>query len=178
MARDNPVGVETTGSGKSLPTLCARLPGSHGPDGHFLVDFSRLIGLCSLMVQSAHRDTHHTVAAGIMEALGKGFLIATAGVLAGLLIGTAPLASIGLWTVGVAATTGVACMVGSALVRNAGCDRCEDNGGGLPQAANVRDGMGATPGTEAAADVAPEERWARRMAMNGRRREHATGRGG
>ena len=37
--------------------------------------------------------------------------------------------------------------------------------------------MAAMPGVEAAGDVAPEERWARRMAMTGRQREHGTGTG-
>ncbi len=48
------------------------------------------------MVRSKHRDakeTHHTVSAGILESLGKGFLIATATVVAGMMFGTAHLAS-------------------------------------------------------------------------------------
>jgi hypothetical protein len=126
----------------------------------------------------AARDTHHTVSASILESLGKGFLIATAGVVASLLFGTAPLGSIGLWTVGVAAISGVGCMVGSALVRNAGFDCCEENVGGLPQVANGREGMAAMPGMEPVGEVEPEGRWARRMAMGDRQREHGTGRGG
>ena len=94
------------------------------------------------------RDTHHTVSANIMEALGKGFLIATAGVVAGLMFGTASMASMGLWTVGVAAASGVACMIGSALVRNAGCDRCEVTDGGLPQAAQAGEGMAVRRGSK------------------------------
>jgi hypothetical protein len=137
------------------------------------MDFSTLIWHWSLMERSGYRDTHHTVSAGILEALGKGFLIATAGVVAGLLFGTAPMASMGLWTVGVAAASGVGCMVGSALVRNAGCDRCEMTSGS-PQAAQVRE-VGV-PDVEATVDVAPEEHWARRMAMTGREREQQTGR--
>jgi hypothetical protein len=140
------------------------------------MDLSPLIWQWSLMVRSQHRDTHHTVSAGILDAVGRGFLIATAGVVAGLMFGTAPLAALSLWTVGVAAASGVACMIGSALVRNAGCDRCEENGGGSLQTANVREVVTAMPGVEADG-VAPEERWARRMAMNGRQREQLTGTG-
>jgi hypothetical protein len=47
-----------------------------------MVDSSPLIWQWSLMVRSNHRDareTHHTVSAGIMDAVGRGFLIATAG---------------------------------------------------------------------------------------------------
>jgi hypothetical protein len=69
-------------------------------------------------------------------------------------------------------------MIGSALVRNAGCDLCEENVGDSPQAAHGREGMAATPVMEAAGNVEPEESRARRMAMNGRQREHDPGRGG
>ncbi len=44
-----------------------------------------------------------------------------------------------------------------------------------PRVANVRESMAAMPVVEAAAEVAPNERWARRMAMSGRQREHGTG---
>jgi hypothetical protein len=121
------------------------------------------------------RDTHHTVSAGILDALGRGFLIATAGVVAGILFGTAHLAAMGLWTLGLAAASGVGCMISSALVRNAGCDRGEKNVGGSPRAADVRKVMAAMPAVEAAAEVAPEERRARRRVMTGRQREHGTG---
>jgi hypothetical protein len=121
------------------------------------------------------RDTHHTVSAGVLESLGKGFLIATASVVAGMMFGTAHLAAMGLWMIGVAAVSGVGCMIGSALVRNAGCARCEKKAGGSPRAAKVRKGMAATPVVEAAGDVVPEERWARRMATLDRQREHGVG---
>ena len=122
------------------------------------------------------RETHHTVSAGILESIGKGFLIATAGVVAGSLFGTAHLAAMGLWMIGLAAVSGVGCMVGSALVRNAGCDRCEKKGGGPGRAAKASKGMAAMPVVEVEED-APEERWARRMAMNGRQHGTGTGRG-
>lgn len=121
------------------------------------------------------RDTHHTVSAGILEALGKGFLIATAGVVAGLMFGTAPMASMGLWTVGVAAASGVACMIGSALVRNAGCGGGEDEIAESPRAGNVR-GMAATPVVEAAAEIESEDCRARRRVTASRERSHGTGR--
>lgn len=63
------------------------------------------------------------------------------------MFGTAPLASLALWTVGVAAVSGVACMVA------------------------------AVPGMEAAGDVAPDDRWARRMARCDQQRGHGTGMG-
>ncbi len=131
----------------------------------------------SIMVRP-DRDTHHTVTAGIMESIGKGFLIATAGMLAGAMFGTANLSAIGMWTTLAAATSGVACVVASALIRNAGYDRCEANGGGSPEPANGREVMTAVPGVEAVEGVAPEKRWSRRVAAAHRQREHATGRGG
>jgi hypothetical protein len=126
------------------------------------------------------RDTHHTVSAGILDALGRGFLIATAGVVAACFFGTAHLAAMGLWMIGLAAVSGVGCMIGSALVRNAGCDRCETKVGGSGRADHVRKVVAARPVVEAGEEAAPEERWARRMAMNGRQRERGsgTGRGG
>jgi hypothetical protein len=126
------------------------------------------------------RDTHHTVSASILDALGRGFLIATAGVVAGLMFGTANLAALSLWTIAVAAASGVGCMIGSALVRNAGCDRCEKKVGGSTRAAHAMEVTAAMPTVEAAADVASEERWARRMVMGRKQREHGVfnGRGG
>jgi hypothetical protein len=56
-----------------------------------------LIWQWSLMARLKHRDareTHHTVSAGILDALGRGFLIASAGVLAGVMFGTAHLTGI------------------------------------------------------------------------------------
>lgn len=132
------------------------------------------------MVSPKHiivRDTHHTVSAGVLDALGRGFLIATAGVVAGLMFGTANLAALSLWTIAVAAASGVGCMIGSALVRNAGGDRCDKKAGGSTRAATVRKGMAEMPVMEAAVDAAPEERWARRMAMSGRQRGNGTGTG-
>jgi hypothetical protein len=68
---------------------------------------------------------HHAVGAGVMDALGRGFLIATAGLVLGAIVGTSHLAALGLWTFGVAGAAGMGLMIGSALVRNAGCERQE-----------------------------------------------------
>jgi hypothetical protein len=114
------------------------------------------------------RESHHTVSAGILDALGRGFLIATAGVVAGALFGTANLAALSLWTIAVAAASGVGCMVGSALVRNAGCAPVEPKDGESTRAAQVRAALMQTPVVDAGENATPEERWARRMAMNGR----------
>ena len=119
-------------------------------------------------------DTPRTVSASVLDALGRGFLIATASFVAGTMLGTASLA-VGLWTIGVIAASGVACMVGSALVRNAGCYRYARKSGGSSRAAHA--GKVAAPVVEAAEDVAPEEYRARRRVMDGRQREHGTGRG-
>lgn len=70
-------------------------------------------------------ETLHDVASDILHALGKGFLIASAGVLLGAVIGTNHLAAFGLWTVGVAAAMGVGSVIGAAILRNAGCGRRE-----------------------------------------------------
>ena len=147
-----------------------------------MVDVSPVIWHFSHMARVKYRDareTHHTVSAGIMDALGRGFLIATASVIAGALFGTAHLAAMGVWMIGLAAVSGVGCMIGSALIRNAGCDRCEKKAGGPPRVARVRKVMAAMPAVEATVDVAPEERWAHRIAMIGGQREQdsSSGRG-
>jgi hypothetical protein len=120
---------------------------------------------------------HHTVSAGILDALGRGFLIATAGLVAGLMFGTAHLAALSLWTVAVAAASGVGCMVGSALVRNAGVDGGGQEAEDPAPAARVEKSIAATPAMEAGRDDVPGERWARRIAMSGERQEHSTGAG-
>jgi hypothetical protein len=127
--------------------------------------------------QTLAGDTQRTVSAGVLEALGKGFLIATAGLLAGLMFGTAHMPAISLWTVAVAAASGVGCMVGSALINHAEQKRWTKKPGWMPHAANVRKLRPAMPAVEAATDVAPEEFRARRMVMDGRQREHGSGRG-
>ena len=68
-------------------------------------------------------ETHHTVGASILDALGRGALIGTASIIVGAMIGTAHLASFGLWLLGVSAAAGVGLTVGAALVKNAGCNR-------------------------------------------------------
>jgi hypothetical protein len=126
--------------------------------------------------KSDGRDTHHTVSAGILESVGRGFLIATATVVAGVVIGTAQLAALGLWMVGAVAVSGVGCFIGSALVKNAGYDRCERKVGGSPRSPKLGKAIAATPVVDDAGDVASEERWARRVAASDRQREHGTGR--
>jgi hypothetical protein len=125
--------------------------------------------------QSDARDSHHTVSAGILESVGKGFLIATAGVVAGLMFGTAHLAAMGLYMLGVAAIAGAGCMIASALVRNAGYDRREQKPAGTSRAKHARKAIEVIPAVDAARDVAPEDRWTRRIAMTGRQREHGSG---
>ena len=103
-----------------------------------------------------------TVAAGILDALGRGFLIATAGVVAGMMFGTVHLAAMGfgLWTIGVAAASGVGCMVSSALVRNAAYDRRGKKAGVAPEAKQVSKPLVTPPTIQSAEDATPEERWA------------------
>jgi hypothetical protein len=119
-----------------------------------------------------------TVAANILDACGRGFLIATAGVVAGLMFGTVHLAAmgLGLWTIGVAATGGVGCLIGSALVRQVAYDR---GGARAAPASSPAPGKSrdATPAGEPARDDAPEEHRARRRVMDRRQREHNWGRG-
>ena len=146
------------------------------------MDFSPLIWQWSPMArwkQRDARDTHHTVSAGILDALGRGFLIATAGVVAGIMFGTVHLAAmgLGLWTIGVAAAGGIGCMIGSALIRNTGRHRIEKKAGESAHAPDVRKLEAPVPALEAAGEVAPEERRARRMVMTSRLREHGAGGG-
>jgi hypothetical protein len=147
---------------------------------HFVMDVPPLMWQWSPMArskQSNGRDTHHTVFSGILESVGKGFLIATATVVAGMMFGTAHLAAMGLWMLGVAAASGVGCMIGSAVVSNLGCDRSEKEVGGSPRGVHARKVTGTAPVVDTAGDVAPEERWAHRMALTGRQREQGTGTG-
>jgi hypothetical protein len=120
-----------------------------------------------------------TVAANILDACGRGFLIATAGVLAGLMFGTVHLAAmgLGLWTIGVAATGGIGCLISSALVRQAAYDRGGTKAAPVPEATTLRKARDAMPALEPARDVAPEERRARRMVIARRQREQGMGRG-
>ena len=144
--------------------------------GHFLVEVEPVFWQCSRMERGYARDTHHTVSAGILDALGRGFLIATAGVMAGLMFGTAPMASLAMWTVGVAAASGVACTIGSALVRNAGLDGCGQEANESPPLAEAGKCMATTPTVDAAVDIAPEESQARRRVMASRERGQSLGR--
>jgi hypothetical protein len=127
------------------------------------------------MAGGQNRDTHHTVSAGILEALGKGLLIATGGLMAGILFGTTHLASLSLWTVAVAAASGAGCIFGSALVRNAGFDGCGQVEDISMPAVGAEKSMAATPGVEAGADVAPEDWRARRRVMASRERGRGAG---
>jgi hypothetical protein len=121
-----------------------------------------------------------TVAANILDACGRGFLIATAGVVAGLMFGTVHLAAmgLGLWTVGVAATGGIGCLVGSALVRQAAYDRGGAKAAAVPESPALGKSRDAIPpAVERARDDAPEQHRARRRVLASRRREHGMGRG-
>jgi hypothetical protein len=66
-------------------------------------------------------ENHHTVGAKILEACGRGLLIATAGLVLGAMLGTSHLASVGAWTLGLAAAAGAGLTVGAAIVHNMGC---------------------------------------------------------
>jgi hypothetical protein len=120
-----------------------------------------------------------TVAANILDACGRGFLIATAGVVAGLMFGTVHLAAmgLGLWTIGVAATGGIGCLVGYALVRQAAYDRGGAKAAAAPGSPTLGKSRGAMPAGEPARDDAHEEHRARRRVLASRRREHGMGRG-
>lgn len=120
------------------------------------------------------RDTHHTVSAGILEAVGKGFLIATAGVVAGALYGTANLAVLSLWMIAVTAASGAGCLIGSTLVRNAGWDRCESDNGDSELAPSISKGQAASRSSDIARDDAFEARWVHRTATSGMQRERGS----
>jgi hypothetical protein len=96
-------------------------------------------------------ETHHTVSADILNSLGKGFLIATAGVIAGALFGTSRIAELGLWTVGVAVAAGIGCVIGGAIVRNLGC---RDHGAEEEEHRQLAETMALATAIEA--ETAPE----------------------
>jgi hypothetical protein len=129
----------------------------------------------SVMEADRYRETHHTVAGSILDAVGRGFLIATAGLVAGLLFGTTNMASLSLWTVGAAAASGVGCMVGSALVKNARSGGCEQETERSQPVAEAAKNIAATLGGEAA-DVEPEDCRARRRVTASRQHGHGSGR--
>jgi hypothetical protein len=118
---------------------------------------------------------HHAVGSGIMDALGRGFLIATAGLVLGAVVGTSQLAALGLWTLGVAGATGVGLMIGSALVKNAGCNRPEPASGEARQAGEVIALAGVTPVVLDAEAGTPAERQGQFVLLLTRQREAEVG---
>jgi hypothetical protein len=72
------------------------------------------------------------------------------------MFGTNHLAALSRWTVGVAAAGGIACMVGSALVRDAVFDGCDQETERSPPVAETGKSMAATPGVETAVEVTPD----------------------
>lgn len=95
------------------------------------------------------------------------------------MFGTVHLAAmgLGLWTIGVAATGGIGCLIGSALVRQAAYDRGGAKAAAVPEAPNLRKSRDAMPAVQPARDDAPEERRARRRVLAGRQREHGASAG-
>jgi hypothetical protein len=134
------------------------------------------------MARSKYRDAEdmpRTISSGVLDALGRGFLICSASVMAGLWFGTVNMAT-GMWAIGLVAAGGIACMVGSAMVKHAWCGHSERKTGGSPHAAKIGRGTPPVAAVEPAQETAPEEYRARRSVVDGRRREHGagTGRGG
>jgi hypothetical protein len=67
-------------------------------------------------------ETRHTISANILEAIGRGLMIATAGLVLGAILGTSSAAArFGAGALVASGVIGAGCMIGSALVRNAGC---------------------------------------------------------
>jgi hypothetical protein len=126
--------------------------------------------------QMVDPGTQRTVFSGVLESIGKGFLIATAGLVAGLMFGTQHMPLISLWTVAVATASGVGCMIGSALVKNAACNRWGGKSRWSPHAANVRKAAPALTVVDAAQDAVQDEWRARRRVTERRQREQSTGR--
>jgi hypothetical protein len=122
------------------------------------------------------KDTHHTVSADILNALGKGCLIATGGLIAGILLGTANPALLSLFTVAIAAVSGVGCIIGSAVVRNAGFDVCEQDVERSTPEVRVGKSMAESPTLGEGLDGAAEDWGARRRVMASRERGHGTNR--
>jgi hypothetical protein len=90
-------------------------------------------------------ETHHTVGAKILEACGRGLLIASASLVLGAVLGTSNLASVGLWTLAAAASIGIGLHIGAAIVHNAGCDRDDGEAAEPRQAAEVLSLAAALP---------------------------------
>jgi hypothetical protein len=103
-------------------------------------------------------ENHHTVAGSILDALGRGALIATASIIVGAMIGTSQLASLGMWLLGVSAAAGVGLVVGAALVKNAGCGRDDAEAEEPPQKAEVLTLVTAMPVVLEPEAASPAER--------------------
>ena len=115
-------------------------------------------------------ETRHDVAGDILHALGKGFLIGSAGILLGAVLGIHHLATIGLWTLGAAGAMGAGCVIGAALVRNAGCDRREPESEDARQAGEVMAVEAVLPVVLDAEAVTPAERQGRYVLLLRRQR--------
>jgi hypothetical protein len=70
--------------------------------------------------RTAEAENKHTIGGNILDALGRGALIAVSGVIVGALLGTAHVAALGFWLLGVSAAAGVGLTVGAAMCKNAG----------------------------------------------------------
>ena len=89
------------------------------------------------------------------------------------MVGTAQLAALGLWTLGIAAAVGVGLTVGSAVVKNAGCGRGEPEPEGAPHAAEVFSLVSVMP--VVLEDATPTERSGGYVELLGRQRDGQEG---
>jgi hypothetical protein len=117
---------------------------------------------------------HHIITASILEACGRGLLIATAGLVLGAMLGTSNLAAVGLWTLGVAAAVGVGLHIGAGIVHNIGCGGREAEPEESRQTAEVHS-MAKLPSVLAAESGTPAERRAGYVVLLDQEREQQHG---
>jgi hypothetical protein len=119
-------------------------------------------------------ENHHTVGAKILEACGRGLLIATAGLVLGAMLGTSHLASVGAWTLGLAAAAGAGLTIGAAIVHNMGCCPRDAEPEDSRQKAEVLT-LATVPSVLEAETGTPTERRSRYMVLLEQEREQQHG---
>ena len=126
--------------------------------------------------RTAEAENKHTIGGNILDALSRGLLIATAGVIVGSLLGTAHVAAFGFWVLGLSAAAGVGLSVGAAMCKNAGRNWNDPEPEEVRQTAEILCEIADLPPVVLEADFSmPAERRAGFVELVDRQRERQTG---
>ncbi len=94
------------------------------------------------------------IAGGIAGALGKGFLIACAGLTVAALFGSPPVAAAGLWTILATGVFGGSCMLAAGVIRR---EQCEADEVARKEVRELMSLVRKMPGLEGLAADTPDE---------------------